>query len=153
MKLVFTLLVCLYCARCLGAQPHQKSSPDAARFGAKIFRSHCAECHGLNGEGGRGPDLTRALSATAPAIKLYSTPSLSRPSGGVSVAGNASSGAKLFRGRPERSFDYFLSSRTAGRHCRTTDFRSKAQRGYVLNSDDGLSGEFAVRRIARVRGG
>jgi putative heme-binding domain-containing protein len=26
--------------------------------GAKTFRSHCAECHGLKGEGGRGPNLT-----------------------------------------------------------------------------------------------
>ena len=25
--------------------------------GAKTFRSHCASCHGLNGEGGRGPNL------------------------------------------------------------------------------------------------
>ena len=25
--------------------------------GSKIFRSHCAECHGLKGEGGRGPNL------------------------------------------------------------------------------------------------
>ena len=27
-------------------------------MGAKIFHSHCAECHGLKGEGGRGPNLT-----------------------------------------------------------------------------------------------
>lgn len=25
--------------------------------GAKTFRSHCAECHGIKGEGGRGPNL------------------------------------------------------------------------------------------------
>jgi cytochrome c oxidase cbb3-type subunit III len=25
--------------------------------GAKTFRSHCSACHGLNGEGGRGPNL------------------------------------------------------------------------------------------------
>jgi putative heme-binding domain-containing protein len=35
--------------------PHTTPADIAA--GAKIFRSHCAECHGLNGEGGRGPDL------------------------------------------------------------------------------------------------
>ena len=33
------------------------SSKDVAA-GGRIYRSHCAECHGLNGEGGRGPDLT-----------------------------------------------------------------------------------------------
>lgn len=27
--------------------------------GGRIYRSHCAECHGLRGEGGRGPDLQR----------------------------------------------------------------------------------------------
>src|SRR6266852_6228085 len=30
---------------------------DHVSAGAKIFRSHCAECHGLKGEGGRGPNL------------------------------------------------------------------------------------------------
>lgn len=36
-------------------------SPSAADVdaGGRIYRSHCAECHGLKGEGGRGPDLTR----------------------------------------------------------------------------------------------
>lgn len=36
------------------------SAADAAA-GAKIFRGHCAECHGLNGEGGRGPRLTTGV--------------------------------------------------------------------------------------------
>jgi putative heme-binding domain-containing protein len=27
--------------------------------GGRIYRSHCAECHGLQGEGGRGPNLQR----------------------------------------------------------------------------------------------
>ena len=29
--------------------------------GAKTFRSHCASCHGVNGEGGRGPNLTSGV--------------------------------------------------------------------------------------------
>jgi putative heme-binding domain-containing protein len=29
--------------------------------GAKIFRSHCGECHGLRGEGGRGPTLASGV--------------------------------------------------------------------------------------------
>jgi putative heme-binding domain-containing protein len=33
------------------------SGQDDVAAGAKIFRSHCAECHGLHGEGGRGPNL------------------------------------------------------------------------------------------------
>src|SRR5437867_11155970 len=29
--------------------------------GDRLFRLHCAECHGLDGQGGRGPDLTRGV--------------------------------------------------------------------------------------------
>jgi putative heme-binding domain-containing protein len=29
--------------------------------GAKTFRSHCASCHGLNGKGGRGPNLASGV--------------------------------------------------------------------------------------------
>lgn len=35
-----------------------KTSSEDVAAGGRIFRSHCAQCHGLNGEGGRGPDLT-----------------------------------------------------------------------------------------------
>jgi cytochrome c oxidase cbb3-type subunit III len=34
---------------------------DEVSAGARIFRSHCAECHGLQGEGGRGPILTSGV--------------------------------------------------------------------------------------------
>jgi putative heme-binding domain-containing protein len=33
------------------------STPADIAAGAKTFRSHCAPCHGYNGEGGRGPNL------------------------------------------------------------------------------------------------
>lgn len=36
--------------------PHQ--TPEDVAVGAKIFRSHCAVCHGLGGVGDRGPNLT-----------------------------------------------------------------------------------------------
>lgn len=39
--------------------PHTTAADVAA--GAKIFRGHCAECHGLKGEGGRGPTLTTGV--------------------------------------------------------------------------------------------
>ncbi|MGH9627269.1 MAG: c-type cytochrome [Bryobacteraceae bacterium] len=44
-----------------GQQERSKAPRSAAdiQAGSRIFRSHCAECHGLKGEGGRGPDLTR----------------------------------------------------------------------------------------------
>ena len=34
------------------------TSPEDVAAGGRIFRSHCAACHGINGTGGRGPDLT-----------------------------------------------------------------------------------------------
>ena len=39
--------------------PHTTAADVAA--GAKIFRLHCAECHGLHGEGGRGSNLTAGV--------------------------------------------------------------------------------------------
>lgn len=39
--------------------PH--TTPADVAAGAKIFRGHCAECHGLKGEGGRGPSLTSGI--------------------------------------------------------------------------------------------
>jgi putative heme-binding domain-containing protein len=39
--------------------PH--TTPADVTAGAKIFRAHCAECHGLKGEGGRGPNLATGV--------------------------------------------------------------------------------------------
>ena len=38
------------------SNPH--AEPADRESGARIFRSHCASCHGLRGTGGLGPDLT-----------------------------------------------------------------------------------------------
>src|SRR5690349_4475103 len=39
--------------------PH--ATPADVGAGAKIFRSHCAQCHGSKGEGGLGPNLTAGV--------------------------------------------------------------------------------------------
>lgn len=39
--------------------PH--TTPADVKAGEKIFRGHCAECHGLTGKGGKGPDLTTGV--------------------------------------------------------------------------------------------
>ena len=47
-------------AAALAAQHDARPSPatpEDIAAGAKTFRSHCAPCHGLHGEGGRGPNL------------------------------------------------------------------------------------------------
>lgn len=38
-----------------------RQSPEDVAVGAKIFRSHCAVCHGLEGVGDRGPNLTTGV--------------------------------------------------------------------------------------------
>lgn len=38
-----------------------QATPAGASAGAKIFRSHCASCHGINGAGGSGPALTTGI--------------------------------------------------------------------------------------------
>lgn len=47
------------------ALPAQQRNPHTtvadAAAGAAIFRSHCAECHGLRGEGGKGPNLSSGV--------------------------------------------------------------------------------------------
>jgi len=40
---------------------NQRTTAADLAAGAKIFRSHCAECHGLKGEGGRGPALASGV--------------------------------------------------------------------------------------------
>jgi putative heme-binding domain-containing protein len=53
-------LVILLWAASLAAQQdarNPRTTPEDIAAGAKTFRSHCAPCHGLHGEGGRGPNL------------------------------------------------------------------------------------------------
>src|ERR1700719_1611086 len=94
-------------------------------MGAKIFHSHCAECHGLKGEGGRGPnftsgqfyhgstdaDLMRNVSDGIPGTAMpgvFFSPvqvshliayvrSLSQGGGANQPPGDLANGAKLFR--------------------------------------------------------
>ncbi len=42
-----------------GALANPNTSLEDIAGGAKVFRRHCATCHGRNAEGFRGPDLTR----------------------------------------------------------------------------------------------
>jgi putative heme-binding domain-containing protein len=59
MKPAVSFLLC--CLAVLAAEPKVKlpsSRADLLR-GEKLFQVHCALCHGLKGEGGRGPVLTR----------------------------------------------------------------------------------------------
>lgn len=51
-----------FCATTLSAQTVNPRTSGADRLaGAKIFRSHCASCHGLKGQGGLGPNLASGV--------------------------------------------------------------------------------------------
>ncbi len=41
------------------AQQNPQTSPEDVAAGERMFRSHCSACHGADGTGGRGTDLTR----------------------------------------------------------------------------------------------
>ena len=52
----------LLAAAALQAQVRNpRTTPADAAAGGKIFRSHCADCHGLKGEGGKGPNLSSGV--------------------------------------------------------------------------------------------
>jgi putative heme-binding domain-containing protein len=61
MSRLFAILWSVALAISLHAQTetghNSRASQDDIAAGAKTFRSHCAACHGLHGEGGRGPNL------------------------------------------------------------------------------------------------
>lgn len=52
------LLMLLSSALAVAQVRNPHTTPADVAAGAKIFRSHCADCHGLTGQGGKGPDLT-----------------------------------------------------------------------------------------------
>lgn len=49
----------LFAAAAFAAQ--ERPSPADITAGAKTFRSHCSPCHGMNGAGGRGPNLANGM--------------------------------------------------------------------------------------------
>jgi putative heme-binding domain-containing protein len=56
-RLTIVLALSALC-RGQGANPHA-NDPAAAETGRWTFRIVCGPCHGIHGDGGRGPDLTR----------------------------------------------------------------------------------------------
>jgi mono/diheme cytochrome c family protein len=58
-------LILIICTTSLFAQNeivrNPRTSPEDIAAGAKTFRSHCAPCHGIHGEGGRGPNLALGI--------------------------------------------------------------------------------------------
>jgi cytochrome c oxidase cbb3-type subunit III len=70
-KLALLVFAGLLSSVLLRAQPGQttaakKSVRADARAGKPLFERHCALCHGMDGQGGRGPALNRTRLAHAP---------------------------------------------------------------------------------------
>jgi mono/diheme cytochrome c family protein len=53
----FAALIGAGCAVGANVCPFAKGAPFTSTDGAQIFAHSCAGCHGVNGEGGRGPSL------------------------------------------------------------------------------------------------
>jgi len=56
---VVPILLAALTALAQDKNPHTTAAD--AEAGAKIFRSHCADCHGFKGDGGKGPNLTTGV--------------------------------------------------------------------------------------------
>lgn len=68
MKLALSILVLTMATLAAGTETKVKLPTSRADLlnGQKLFSVHCALCHGPNGEGGRGPMLTRPVLLHAP---------------------------------------------------------------------------------------
>jgi hypothetical protein len=68
--LLFSLCVFEIPHSLLSAQAEKVSKPNVAApdlsAGKRMFERHCSLCHGIDGKGGRGPNLNRAQLFRAP---------------------------------------------------------------------------------------
>lgn len=72
------------------------TSPAEVAAGGRLYRSHCAVCHGIEGEGGRGADLTTGLYRHGGAdVDLYNTISEGIP--GTEMPGIFFNGRQLWQ--------------------------------------------------------
>src|SRR6266849_10085397 len=72
----------------------QAQDDDSA--GERLFRLHCAECHGLDGQGGQGPDLTRGVYRRGSTdAALYQT--ISKGVAGTPMPANSLSDRQLWQ--------------------------------------------------------
>jgi cytochrome c oxidase cbb3-type subunit III len=60
-----SLIIGLCAVSALTAANPFHNDPQAADVGRGVFRIYCSPCHGIRGQGARGPDLTRAITGSA----------------------------------------------------------------------------------------
>ena len=89
------------------------TSPDDVAAGGRIYRSHCAVCHGLQGKGDRGTDLTNGMFRHgANDDDIYKTVSEGIP--GTEMPGT------FFNGRQLWQIVAYVRSLSAGRAAEQT---------------------------------
>ena len=59
-----TVLLAFLLAAAANAQNPLQNDPNAADVGRGVFRIYCSACHGIRGQGARGPDLTQAATGS-----------------------------------------------------------------------------------------
>ncbi len=79
-----------------GVVTNRFTSPEDVAAGSRIFRSHCANCHGIDGTGDKGPDLTRGIYRHGSEdLDLYNTISKGIP--GSEMAGIFFEGKQMWQ--------------------------------------------------------
>ena len=113
------------------------SSADVAQ-GEKTFRSHCSPCHGLNGEGGRGPNLASGhflsrLHGPRPAEEHFERHPRHRYARAVLFAGSCLAGGGLHSLLNATARPASVAIRQMAKHCSTP----KAARDAIAFSGEG----------------
>jgi cytochrome c oxidase cbb3-type subunit III len=77
-SVLMVALLCLLVGVPLAAQNPQAKNPlegnaDAIKYGMGLFRSRCADCHGMDARGIRGPDITQVWASGRTDDGLFKT--------------------------------------------------------------------------------
>jgi len=65
-RIIILALFTIFCATAWAQSPFDDLAESDLAEGEKLFRVHCARCHGIDGGGGEGSNLTRARLKYAP---------------------------------------------------------------------------------------
>src|SRR5262245_6336496 len=60
-------------AQNLPAKNPLEGNPEAIKYGMGLFRSRCADCHGMDARGVRGPDITQVWASGRTDDGLFTT--------------------------------------------------------------------------------
>ena len=112
------------------------TSEDDVEAGGRLYRSHCAVCHGIEGEGARGADLTTGAFRHGSADRdLFNTISVGIP--GTEMPGI------FFNGRQMWQLVAFVRSLSQGRAAEQAT--GDAEKGRAVYAANGCAGCHRIR--------